>query len=103
MNLIKLEDFNILPLEEIRKKLDKKFEKELLEEKNNDVGEKLNIDEINLVNNIVPKPKEWGESSRWNTQFLRARYVSAGRTSNFFFGFTPRKTTFYENISLTPN
>ena len=39
MNLIKLEDLNIHPLEEIRKKLDKKFEKKLSEEENNEVGE----------------------------------------------------------------
>ena len=57
MNLIKLEDLNVLPLEEIKKKLDKKFGKKLLEEENNEVGEKLNIHEIesNLVNNVVPK------------------------------------------------
>ena len=44
MNLIKLEDLNVFPLEERRKKLNKKFEKELLEEVNNEVGEELNID-----------------------------------------------------------
>ena len=60
MNLIKLEDLNALPLEEIRKKLDKKIEKKILDEENNEVGEELNIDESesNLVNNIVPKPEE---------------------------------------------
>jgi len=35
VNTIKLEDLNILPSEEIRKKLDKKFEKMLLDEENN--------------------------------------------------------------------
>ena len=95
MNLIKLEDLNVLSLEEIRKKLDKN----LLEEENNEVGEEI---ETNLVNNVVPKPEEWGESSRWNSQFLRPRYISVGRTTNFFFGFTPRKTTSYEEIGLTP-
>jgi len=62
MNLIKLEDLNILLLEEIWTKLDKKFKKTLLEEENNEVGEELNIDELesNLVNNVVPKPEEWG-------------------------------------------
>ena len=44
MNLIKLEDLNVLPLDEIRKKLDKKFEKILLDEENNEIGEQLNID-----------------------------------------------------------
>jgi len=86
MNLMKLEDVNVLPLEEIRKKLDKKFGKKLLEEENNEVGEELNIDEIefNLVSNVVPKLEEWGESSRRNTKFLRPRNVSTGRTTNFF-------------------
>jgi len=104
MNLIKLEDLNIFPLEETRKKLDKKFEKKLLEEENNEVGEELNIDktEFNLANNVVPKPQEWSESSRRNTQFLKPRYGQAGRTTNFSFGFIPRKTISYEKISHTP-
>jgi len=55
MNLIKLEDLNVLPLEEIRKKLDKKFEKKPLEEDNNEVREEV---ETNLVNNVVPKPED---------------------------------------------
>jgi len=67
MNLIKLEDVNVLLLEEIRKKLDKKLEKKLLEEENNEIGEELNIDETNLVNNVVPNPEEWSESSSRNT------------------------------------
>ena len=50
MNLILLEYLNVLPLEEIRKKLDKKFEKKLLEEENNEVGEEI---ETNLVNNLL--------------------------------------------------
>jgi len=58
--------------------------------------------ESNLVNNVVPIPEEWGESSRRNTQFLRLRYVSAGRTTNFSFGFTSTKITSYKEISLTP-
>jgi len=97
MNLIKLEDLNVIPLEEIRKKLDKKFGKKLLEEE-------LNIDEIesNLVNNVVPKPEEWDESTSRNIQFLRPRYVLVGRTTNFSFGFISRKTISYEEISLTP-
>jgi len=95
MNLIKLEDLNVLPLEEIRKRLDNK----LVDEVNNEVGEEI---DLNLVNNVVPKPEEWDESSRGNTRFLRPRYVSAGRTTNFPFGFTPRRTTSYEEIGLTP-
>ena len=61
MNLIKLEDLNILPLEETRKKLDKKFRTKPLEEENNEVGEEIETD---LVNNVIPKPGEWGESSK---------------------------------------
>ena len=100
MNLIMLEDLNVIPLEEIKKKLDKKFgKKPLEEEENNEVGEEV---DINLVKNVVPKPDEWGESSRGNTRFLRPRYVPTGRTTNFSFGFVPRKTTAYEEISLTP-
>ena len=37
----------------------------------NEIGEDLNIDEIesNLVNNIVPKPEEFCEPSRRNTYY----------------------------------
>jgi len=42
MNLIKLEDLKVLPLEEIRKRLQKK----LLDEENNEVGEEI---DLNLV------------------------------------------------------
>ena len=73
--------------------------KKPLEEEHNEVGEEI---ETNLVNNVVSKPEEWDESSRPNNQFLRPRYVSVGRMTNFFFGFTPRKTTSYEEIGLTP-
>ena len=64
MNLIKSEDLNVLPLEEIRKKLDKKFEKKPLEEENNEVGEEI---ETNLVNTVLPKPEEWGKLSKRNS------------------------------------
>ena len=43
MNLIKLEDLNVLPLEEIRQKLDKKFEKKLLEEENNEIEKRRTL------------------------------------------------------------
>jgi len=79
--------------------LDKKFEKKSLEEENNEAREEI---KTNLVNNVVPKPEECGESSRRNSQFLRPKYVLAGRTTNFSFEFTPRKTTSYEEIGLTP-
>ena len=99
MNLIKLEDLNVLPIDKISRKLNKKFGKKPLEE-NNEVGEELNEIESTLVNNVVPKPEEWAESSKRNTQLLRPRYVSAGRITNFSLGFIPRKTTSYEKISL---
>ena len=78
--------------------------KKTLDEENKEVGEELNMDEIeyNLLNNIVPRPEEWGKSSRRNTQFLRARYDLAGRTINFSFGFIAKKTISYEKISLIP-
>jgi len=43
MNLIKLEDLNVLQLEEIRQKLDKKFEKKLLEEENNEIEKRRTL------------------------------------------------------------
>ena len=73
-----------------------------LDEENNEIGEELNIDETetNLVNNVIPKPKSWGESSRRSMQFVRPKYVPVIQRTNFFFGFIPRKTTFYEEITL---
>ena len=70
----------------------------------NEIGEEIDLHETetNLVNNVVPKPEEFGEPSRGNTHFLRLRYVPTGRTSNFSFRFIPRKTTTFEEIGLTP-
>jgi len=49
MKLIKLEELDIIPLEEIRRKLEQKNEKRVIE------SEELNIDEIksNLVINVI--------------------------------------------------
>lgn len=104
MNLLKLDDLNALPSEEIKRKLDKKYGKITVENEINEIGEKIDLYEIetNLVKNVVPKPEEFGEPSTRNTHFLRPRYVCAGRTSNFSFGFIPRKTTTFEEIGLTP-
>ena len=57
MNLIKLEDFNMVPFEEIPKKVDKKYGKMLFEDEINEIKEELNTYEIvsNLANNVVPK------------------------------------------------
>ena len=43
MNLIKLEDPNVLPLEEIRKKLDKKYDKMTIDDEINEIGEELDL------------------------------------------------------------
>jgi len=61
-------------LEEIRKKLDLKNDKMVFDDEINEIGEELNIDkiEINLVNNVVPKPEEFGEPSRRNTRSYEA-------------------------------
>jgi len=104
MNLIKLDDLNVLPLEEIKRTLDKKYGKMIAENEINEIEEEIDLHETetNLVNNVVSKTKEFGEPSRRNTHFLRPRYVPAGRTNNFSFGFVPRKTITYEEIGLTP-
>ena len=104
MNLIRLEDLNAISLDEIRKKLDKKkYGKKVFEDEINEIGEELNTDEIesNLVNNVVPEPKEFGEPSRKNTHFMRPMYVPVGCTTNFSFGFIPKKTMTCKEISLT--
>ena len=61
MNLIKLEDLNVLPLKEIRKKLDKKYGKRTNENEINEIGEEIDLyeTETNLVKNVVPKSKEF--------------------------------------------
>jgi len=101
MNLIKLDDLNALPLEEIKQKLDKKYGKMVAENEINEIGEEIDLHETetNLVNNVIPKLEEFNEPSRRNTHFLRPRYVPA---SNFSFRLIPRKTTAYEKIDLTP-
>ena len=60
----------------------------------NEIGEELDLYEIeiNLVNNVIPKPEEFGEPFRRNIYFLRPRYVPTGCTSNFSFGFIPKKS-----------
>jgi len=66
MNLIKLDDLNLLPLEEIKQKLDKKYGKMAAENEINEIGEEIDLHETetNLVNNVVLKPEEFGEPSR---------------------------------------
>ena len=43
MNSTKLEDLNVLPLKEIRRKLDKKYEKTTIENKINEIGEEIDL------------------------------------------------------------
>jgi len=100
MNLIKLRDLNVLPLEEIKRKLDKKYGKMINENEINEIGEEIDETETNLVNNVVPKPEEFGEPSRKNTHFLRPRYVPAGRTSNFFWGLSQGKLQPMKKLAL---
>ena len=100
MNLIKLEDVNVLPLEEIRRKLDKKYNK--MTNKINKIEEEIDLyeTETNLVKNVIPKPKEFDEPSRRNTHFLRPRYVLAGRTSNFCFGLSQENRPLMKKLAL---
>ena len=102
MNLIKLEDLNVVPLKEIRKKLDNKYGKMVFDDEINEIREELNTNEIesSLVNNIVPKLEEFGEASRRNIHFMRHRYVRVEPTTSFSFGFVPWKTTTFEEIGL---
>ena len=50
----------MLPLEEIKKKLDKKYGKMAIEDEINEIGKELDLGEIetNLINIVVPKPEE---------------------------------------------
>ena len=72
MNLIKLDDLNALPLEEIKRKLDKNYGKMVAENAINEIGEEIDLHETetNLVNNVIPKPEEFGEPSRKKYSFL---------------------------------
>jgi len=67
-------------------------------------GEELHLGEIevNLDNNVVPKPKEFGELFRRNTHFIRPRYILVGHTTNCLFGFIPRKIITFEEVGLIP-
>ena len=69
----------------------------------NEIGEELNVEEIetNIINNVVLKLEAFGEPSRRNTHFMRPRCILVGCTTNFSFGFIPRKTTTFEEIGLT--
>ena len=102
MNLINLEDLDVLPLKEIRRKPDKKYGKMTAENEINEIGEEIDLyeTETNLVNNVVPNPEEFSEPSRRNTHFLRPRYVSAGCINNFSFGFIQEKPRPMKKLTL---
>ena len=104
MNLIKLEDLNAVPLEEFKRKLDKKYGRITVEDDINEIREELDSGEIetNLVNNVIPKPEKFGEPFRKNTYFIRPRYVPAGVQPIFSLWFILRKTTTFEEVGLTP-
>ena len=61
MNIIKLEDLSVILLQEMRKRLDKKYDKIVIDDEINEIGEELNIDGVytNLINNVVPRPEEF--------------------------------------------
>ena len=75
-----------------------------VEDEINEIGEELDLGEIktNPIKNVIPKPKQFDEPSRRNTHFIRPRYIPVGHTTNFSLAFIPRKTTTFEEISLTP-
>ena len=74
----------------------------IVEDKIKKIGEEIDLyeTETNLVKNGIPKHEEFGEPSRRNTHFLKPRYVPAGHTSNFSFGFIPRKTMTLKKLTL---
>ena len=57
MNMIKLKDLSVLPLKEIRRKLDKKYGK--MTNEINEIGKNIDLyeTETNLVKNVIPKPE----------------------------------------------
>ena len=81
--------------------MDKKYDKMVFNDEINEIG-KLHIGKIdtNPVNNVVPKLKEFGEPSIRNTHFIRPKYVTGERTTNFSFGFITREITTFEKLVL---
>jgi len=75
MNLIKLEDLQAIPIEEVKKKVRQKIKQILIDSEINGIGEELNISEFEskLVDTIIANPEDFSESSRRNTRFMRPR------------------------------
>ena len=49
MKPIELEDLNVLPLEEIRGKVDEKYDKMTVKDEINEIGEELDLREIETI------------------------------------------------------
>ena len=84
MGLIKLEDLEFVPLEDVKRKLENKMGKMIMD--NNKIEEEINqenINENNFVNSVVQRPMFQGEPSQ-----ARAKYVP-GRTTKFTCKFMP--------------
>ena len=78
MTLIKLEDLSVLPLEEVRRKLDKKYGKMAVENEINEIGKQVDLYEIetNLVNNVIPKHEEFGKPQKNLANLLEEILIS---------------------------
>jgi len=76
-----------------------------VEDKINEIGEELNLGkiDINLVNNVAPKPEEFGEPSRRNIYFIRSRYIQVGRITNFSLGLSQGKLQPLKKLTLLPS
>ena len=79
MKPIKLECLHAIPLEQDRRKLNKKYRELVAKSELHEISKKLNIKEFesNLNNNVISKPGEFHESSRRNTYFMKLGYVPA--------------------------
>ncbi|KAL2902531.1 ORF 1: putative Polyprotein CP [Bienertia sinuspersici] len=96
MGLIKLDDLEFVPLEDIKRKLDNKLGKMIVD--NNKVGEEINQEETtenNFVNNTVQRPKFQGETSN------RVKYIP-GKTTRFTCKVMPTQSHKQEEINLEP-
>ena len=53
-----------------------------------------------MVNSIIPKLKEFNNSFRRNTHFVRHRYIPAGWTSNFLLGLSQKELYLLKKLVL---
>jgi len=103
MNLINLEHLDVIPWNEIKRKLDKKYEKLVVESEINETGEELNIGEFesNLVNNVILKPKMFCESFWRNAHFMRARYILQDEQWTLSWGTSQSKPYLLKRLALS--